>query len=317
MAPTTNEKKKKMEEVSNGNYVHDDIVISILSKLPIKSMKRFSCVRKSWSLLLENPSFINMFVSDACIILNQSPYSNGFKFYFLSDYKFQKKLKKFSCQPPLINPLLDFDFIQILGSDCAVNDTVCIYGVKNHVRKAILWNPATNKVKVIPPSLVELLPPEAISDCQIYGFGYDHARDDYKLIQHVDVAEGGESFWEIYSLKTDSWRKLDFDMPAHPEIYARSDVYSNGVCHWLEIADDNDNFDIVVVSFHLSNEMCIVTPFPSLEDMNFTFNNVYLDVLNGSVALMINHDRSLHISVLGELGVKESWVRLVDTGPLT
>lgn len=42
------------------NHIHDDIAFSILSKLPLKSLKRFEYVRKSWSQLLENPQFMSM-----------------------------------------------------------------------------------------------------------------------------------------------------------------------------------------------------------------------------------------------------------------
>jgi len=54
--------EKKFETVTSEkvrNY--DDIVFSILSKLPIKSLKRFECVAKSWSLLFKNDHFMNMF----------------------------------------------------------------------------------------------------------------------------------------------------------------------------------------------------------------------------------------------------------------
>jgi len=47
-------------KVSTSN-IHDDIAFSILSKLPIKSLTRFTCAQKLWSLLLQNPYFMNMF----------------------------------------------------------------------------------------------------------------------------------------------------------------------------------------------------------------------------------------------------------------
>jgi len=42
------------------NYVSDDITFSILSKLPLKSLKRFECACKSCSLLFDNPYFMTM-----------------------------------------------------------------------------------------------------------------------------------------------------------------------------------------------------------------------------------------------------------------
>jgi len=72
MAPTN-------QKVSN--HVPDEIVFSIFSKLPLKSINRFTCLGKSWSTLFENPYFINMFYKhivskhhslydEACLLLN-------------------------------------------------------------------------------------------------------------------------------------------------------------------------------------------------------------------------------------------------------
>jgi len=43
------------------NYLHDDLVFCILLKMPLKSLKRFGCVRKSWSLLFKNHNFMSTF----------------------------------------------------------------------------------------------------------------------------------------------------------------------------------------------------------------------------------------------------------------
>lgn len=120
----------------------------IFSKLPLKSIKRFSCARKSWSRLFENHSFINMFIfnshllyHDACLNLIQSPkFPNSHvlnNFYLLSDDKFQNKLKlKFP--PPFLDP--QFSIIQIL--DC-VNGILCIIS-KTVV---VFWNLLMRKLR--------------------------------------------------------------------------------------------------------------------------------------------------------------------------
>jgi len=75
--------------------------------------------------------------------------------------------------------------------------------------------------------------------------------------------------------------------------------------------------NVELVSFELSNEVYFITPLP-LESM-FDGFHVYLQGLNGFVAVIVNHLKTLsfHISILGELGVKESWVRLFNVGPLS
>jgi len=57
-----------------------------------------------------------------------------------------------------------------------------------------------------------------------HGFGYDPVINDYKVIRHTNVSieSSGEysgdlynigPTWEIYSLRSDSWRELCVDMP--------------------------------------------------------------------------------------------------------
>jgi molecular chaperone HtpG len=320
MAAQTNEKK-----VSRSNYISDDIAFSILSKLPVKSLKRFSCVRKSWSILFVNPNFINMFrdnliskpnplYDDACLILNQfASLDFNYNLYLFPGDSFEKKVKM-EFPPPI-----DFhhgDFIGILGS--AINGTLCIYDRENNT-KVVLWNPATNEIKVIPPSLGEVSP-KFMTACDLNGFGYDHITDDYKVIQHVcyvsftlsecpwdDVTP--KSFWEIYSLKSNSWKKLDFDMPTR-DLRTNTEVYLNGACHWMFRASGVT----YVVSFYLCNEVVFITPLP-LEDVH----NDHLVVLNGCIAIIYNYKEniSFQISMLGEVGVKESWIRLFNIAPFS
>jgi hypothetical protein len=79
---------------------------------------------------------------------------------------------------------------------------------------------------------------------------------DYKVIQSVDRVPGPEdnefwysdrpcleTFWIIYSLKSNSWRKLDLNLPNHHcrKLNHFAGVYTNGVCHWWARTDDSPN----------------------------------------------------------------------------
>ncbi|MCI13289.1 F-box protein [Trifolium medium] len=154
MAPT-------FEKKVSSSYIPDDIVSSILSKLSVKSLNRFSCACKSWSLLFQNPNFFKMFrkniVSkshdddDTCLLFNWL--SGPVKLSFLSGDKFEKEVKLDPPTPFHIQKYQHrFSPISILGS--SVNGTLCIHDSGDHTR-VVLWNPATDKVNVIPPSLLE------------------------------------------------------------------------------------------------------------------------------------------------------------------
>jgi F-box interacting protein len=92
-----------------------------------------------------------------------------------------------------------------------------------------------------------------------------------------------------------------------------TDVYLNGVCHWW----GKRNNEIYLVSFNVSNEVYFTTS-PPFENVRDEFDD-NLTVLNGNVAMIscYKNTMSFHIWILGEFGVKESWIRLFDIGPLS
>jgi len=324
------------EKVSN--HIHDDLAFFIMSKLPLKSLKRFSCVRKSWSRLFENLNFINMyrnyFISGtyeedgSCLLLQQTLlYFPNFHhvLYLLFGERFENKVK-LDWPSPFQE---DNRAIHILGP--VINGIVCLYQGREPV--VILWNPATEEYKVLPPSPTESPVHYEQDYYYVHGFGHDHVRDDYKVIRYVehlfvpddfkDDMEGEpirllrDNVWEIYNLRSNSWRKLDLDLPRAHHGWVGVYVYMKGVCHWYQDEFEPKGY---LVSFDLSNEVFCTTPMPLY--MNDGFDPVflmrYMMVFNDHIALISNYVEmtTFHISILGELGVKESWTKLFVIGPL-
>ncbi|KAK2435312.1 F-box/kelch-repeat protein [Trifolium repens] len=66
----------KFESEKVRNHIPNDLAFSIMSKLPLKSLKRFGCVSKTWSLLFQNSHFLNMlhtnFISNPHIYFNDT-----------------------------------------------------------------------------------------------------------------------------------------------------------------------------------------------------------------------------------------------------
>jgi hypothetical protein len=222
-------------------HVHDDIALSILSKLPFKSLTRFACVRKSWSLLFENPSFMTMyrnnFVSKNCshhdgVSLLLSHGVTG-DLYSLSGERFENRTKL--DWPNLSQEQTDFLFF---GSSSA-NGIVCLHDPNSD--KVVLWDPSTKEVKVVPLSPLSLVessfPYDFPVKISLHGFGYDHVMDDYKLIRSVALplssdyntmrVEFSETIWEIYSLRSNSWSQLDVDLSTQmgPQCYNQMIIY--------------------------------------------------------------------------------------------
>ncbi|GAU17612.1 hypothetical protein TSUD_254870 [Trifolium subterraneum] len=201
--------------------------------------------------------------------------------------------------------------------------------------QAVLWNPATAEYMVIPLRPCESVPPYRDPIFLFHGFGYDHVIDDYKLIRYMtfyhltdedeDVPWEDRSYdplLEIYSLRSNSWKILEIDMHDIANCTydsTRDGVYVDGLCHWWG-SYDLQRVTGCLVSFDFSNEVLFTTPM--LLDMGECCDDVIerrLVVLNESIALISNcfQASTFHISILSELGVKESWFKLFIVGPIS
>ncbi|AES98943.1 putative F-box associated interaction domain-containing protein [Medicago truncatula] len=249
----------------------------------------------------------------------------------LSGERFENRLKFHMPNPFQVeNPLL-----YILESGSA-NGTLCLCEPPDEL---VLWNPSTDELNVVTSSSMVSMPPYRDPYPALHGFGYDHVRDDYKIIRCIhffplededlfrlnllkeDVQRDEISYapvWEIYSLRCNTWEELHVDIP--PLCFSGL-LYTDGICHWLS----RNNAQYYMVSFDLSNHVFFTT-FTPLEiptdiDPNLDFGDVMkqLVMLNGSIALIswYEYTATFHISVLGELGVSESWTKLFIIGPLS
>ncbi|KAG2384056.1 Heat shock protein [Vigna angularis] len=324
--------KQEMENTSVAqkchNHLPDDLTFLILVKLPLKSLKRFGSLCKSWALLFENSLFVdlfhinfisnhNSFYDDTSIILclkeidtetNHKP-----SFFLLSGERFQN-VDKLNWPNPLKGCFPELNF---LGSS-SVNGILCFFIYQNH--SVYLWNPTTGELKVIPHSPVEYVPLDACVRVRCLGFGYDGIQDDYKVIRSVQpeeaIPEYGYTKWdythlfEIYSVRSNSWRKLKINITPRVE-YGIIDgkFYFDGMCHWLCRIDGDRSWDPCLVSFDMRNETYYTTPTPLdipldiCDIFNRGYMRWYLFLLNGSIALMstYGYNTTFYISILTEL----------------
>lgn len=143
------------------NHIHDDIALLIVSKLPVKSLKRFGCVCKSWTLLFKNTHFMsiyrNNFIARNHVDHEGTSYLlqhtiNDYKIfetsmYFLSSER-SKNMVKLDYLPSFQK---DNQYIEILSSR-SINGILCISIFHFDEERLALWNPATEEFKIIPPS---------------------------------------------------------------------------------------------------------------------------------------------------------------------
>nr|XP_025653424.1 F-box/kelch-repeat protein At3g06240-like [Arachis hypogaea] len=157
-----------------------------------------------------------------------------------------------------------------------VNGIICHYARGHEVIG--LWNPKTDERKIIPPGITDD-EPGYDRHVSVHGFGYDNVNDDYKVIQCV---------YYIYD-------PMELEEPALT------------ICEFAT----NGLEEQVLVSFNLSTETFRTTSIVWLQE-NDDGPTRTLVVLNDSVTLISSfaQNNSIEISILGEVGVKESWVKL-------
>lgn len=179
-----------------------------------------------------------------------------------------------------------------------------------------MWNPTTNEFKKLPSSPRPNYWDGGSYDPRFYDHrlvGYDRAKGDYKVVQiafnissypHV-------SYWEIYSLSSNSWKKMDDHIP--PFYTDCNPVYIDGMSHWWNGVKTNS----FLMSFDFSIESFMMTPMPSFVHDLFACK-IQLMILNGSIALTLHHKETsiFHILILGEIGVQESKLFVVGPSPL-
>ncbi|KAM1016180.1 hypothetical protein ACFX13_046645 [Malus domestica] len=180
----------------------DDIVIEILSRLPVKSLIRFRCVCKSWWALISDYYFVMKHCTRAVMESNcahnrfrllssvRPPESIDYKELLLLD---TKDYDDGSCVastelrlPKRLNGTT------VVGS---YNGLICLH--QQTYDCLFLCNPSTG----------------VVNSGQLFeGFGYDSTTHDYKIVMGIDcktaTGELTTTTIAVFALKTGSWKTL-------------------------------------------------------------------------------------------------------------
>ncbi|KAM7523265.1 hypothetical protein LguiA_013167 [Lonicera macranthoides] len=142
----------------------------------------------------------------------------------------------------------------------------------------------------------------------VFGFGYDDAKDDYKVVRMVQFyGKGEESFRSevsVYSLKLDSWRKIS-DFPYYLSYERVSSVLANGALHWVVSRKrrwgDRTSGDLIT-TFDIRTEEYRLVPQPEYSIKDFYMN---MDVLEGCLCMLFkNYSFEFEMWVMEDYGAK-------------
>ncbi|CAI9289033.1 unnamed protein product [Lactuca saligna] len=185
----------------------DILFYKILPRLPAKSIGRFRTVSKQWHSVLRTPLFEKLHLQHA----TNDHHQNHHKLLIIP-YDSPCVFNTIDCEAPEdgLTPsrLLPFDFdpssekMKLLTS---FDGLICVGIAKlscgDEYSDLILWNPLTGDYKKLSK------PDNSHKACykrRRKAFGLYYSDDDYKLLS---VTRDSDAY--IYSLKSDSWRKVD------------------------------------------------------------------------------------------------------------
>ncbi|KAL2475607.1 F-box protein CPR30 [Abeliophyllum distichum] len=311
------------------SHIPEYLVEDILSRLRVKSLMCFRSVSKSWHDLIDSPSFIKKHMKQSMKMKREESTAelvyrcNSYTYYSLQKLDLSgdphpigdpKEL------PPIFCHRYDYDTsssylgiyrIHLVGS---CNGVICFVDIADHI---VFWNLATRKFFEVQNYRIKLPEMCCRSSFVDYGFGYDSATDDYKVIRMITAHTDGitdSSLVELYSLKSDSWKR--FEALVGHSFRNGYGILVGGALHWLRNKSYNtENREYMIVSFDLTKEEFNFLPHPELSG-KFTWMNLgnYQDCLSLFCRADEAPDEAAdsEIWVMKDLGIKESWTKVFN-----
>ncbi|KAI3897046.1 hypothetical protein MKX03_015870 [Papaver bracteatum] len=270
--------------------IPQEIIVNILSLLPVKSILRFRCVCKHWNELFKDRFFIKNHHKHA---IEQGR--------FTSIMRKNHRRHEIFCGSPLLPstsyecPIVKMNYpfrcrpiyndashtTHIVGS---CNGLVLMKFVKKERRLWLakftdsglfLWNPSTKEYKLLPQTVIRDHYKQNVDTFRDgtynFGLGYNGVIDDYKIIR-IDVFSnyGGTVCYgcrvNVYTLGSNSWKALPNIIPydicmSGPN--RTKPALVNGSLHWLGVPVNGlgiRTLSRVIVSFDLENDTCTEVP---------------------------------------------------------
>ncbi|XP_016442905.1 F-box protein At3g07870-like [Nicotiana tabacum] len=324
-------KQKCQSEQAHPRYgficLPQEIVLDIVSRLPITSLVQFKFACKSFYNLLHDSELVNLHLSrvvknDPSIIFHADyPLRNQLYFLEFSDHGSEEEVVR-KISTPFANSVPEF---KVVGS-CHGLLCICHSLFSNEL---YVCNPFTRNYKEMPKSV------EFEVQKVVLGFGFHPITKEYKVIKIINYVNMynlvswryrryrppyfGKSDVQVFSLGSNRWRSVG-------EVVYRFDpssqgVMLNGKMHWLtQFGKYNGRRDRLIVSFDLAEE--VFAEVPKIDyGVNPRNKKFHLAVVGDclAVALTLPHQRGggIEIWVMKEYNVKESWMKEYIIGAYT
>ncbi|KAK7395726.1 hypothetical protein VNO78_16293 [Psophocarpus tetragonolobus] len=325
----------KPEMLSMEQYLPQELVSNILSRLPSKDLMNCKRVCKSWFHLLTHPHFIANYYVFQNNLLSQKKHKHLLVIHrtSISNLKTHISVLSWNANDPksvvnisshVLNPPNSKHkyWTEILGP---CNGIYFLEGNPN-----VLLNPSLGQCKALPEFHFSSGNEAYYSLTDYAGFGFDCKTNDYKVVAMRDLwlketDERKDGYWkaELYSLNSNSWRKLDAALPLPIEISGSSSVYTyvNNCCHWWGYVGEFGTKENVVLAFDMVNESFRKIKVPriscSAEEEFATLAPFNECATIGVVVYPVKgEEKSFDVWIMKDYWDEGSWVKQYSVGPI-
>ncbi|CAL5441383.1 unnamed protein product [Camellia sinensis] len=284
----------------------EEVLADILSRLPVKQLLRFRSVSSLWRALIDSSDFVKLHLNrsietknNLSLILRDNHRLYSIEFDSLSSAVTAVQLDH--------HPLRCQDYGTEVWGSC--NGLLCL---ANALDTLVLWNPSNRNSRRLPHAAVEFQNLSKYYENRIYGFGYDSGSDDYKVVRIVAIKGVNDDYFDyevkVYSLKSNSWHRAK-KFPHFPNLKKSGGALAGGALHWVVTEELEVYTAGLIVSFDLCREEYGFVPQPDYSDKNFFMS---VQELEGCLSVLCYYYLAgVHLWVMKDYGVKESWTKLV------
>ncbi|KAL0351399.1 UNVERIFIED_CONTAM: F-box protein [Sesamum calycinum] len=223
-------------------YLPSELIINILSRLPVRTIISCKCVCKSWLNLLDTPEFAksHLSISVPGLILYQSP--RHLEYFKIFEFEDELDLEGHELHYNPVTEISCREFINEdrphLGIQGSANGLVCFRKIGQHPETVYVCNPITRDYIQLPSPWAIWYYPTIVT----YGFGASKISNQHKVVRiyhecrrdpdkHKLLEIPKSECW-VYTLGTGTWRAI---VPGPTLEYNSRTIgaFLNGNLHWL------------------------------------------------------------------------------------
>ncbi|THG08426.1 hypothetical protein TEA_006531 [Camellia sinensis var. sinensis] len=304
-----NNKKKKH---SIPKKLPSQIILEILSRLPVKTLFLCQLVSKHWLSLISDPHFVNLHLSRSPVSLLLKPFycNRRSNQLHLVDLQTLHKIPPREAQLKL-NPKINFPLLgcHIVNS---YNGLLCLCFNDSEI---FVCNPILGDYIVLPWTTYDGIKYHRT----VNALGFSPKTNQYKGIQFFlqRVLESFDPFTEletyrdeakakIYTIGEGLWRNIG-SVPYYLTNHSFNS-FVNGALHWLNFACDSPD---VICCFDFGSEQFRVVPEPPEFGLHKEFHDhIRVGVLEDCLSICdFSSPLRIDIWLMKDYGIKESWTK--------